>query len=197
MPRDLPLANGRLLVNFDANYDLRDIYWPHIGERNQTRGHVNRTGVWVDGEFAWLDDAEWQRELHYEDDTLVTSVTLTTPAPDHLKCSDTVDFDRDLFVRRVRVTNEPTIRARSASSSITTGTLGERGRQHRLFSPKLKVLVAYKDDCYFLVDGLVGDEDAGLAEGGAAGGAASPVGDWQQRDQRPARHLARRRGRRA
>ncbi len=42
MPRDLPLANGRMLVNFDANYDLRDIYWPHVGERNQTQGHVNR-----------------------------------------------------------------------------------------------------------------------------------------------------------
>ncbi len=31
MPRDLPLANGRMLVNFDANYDLRDIFRPTSG----------------------------------------------------------------------------------------------------------------------------------------------------------------------
>ena len=76
MPRDLPLANGRMLVNFDFNYRVRDVYWPHVGERNQTDGHVNHFGVWVDGEFAWLDDAEWAREMRYEDDTLVTAVTL-------------------------------------------------------------------------------------------------------------------------
>ena len=59
MPRDLPFANGRMLVNFDFNYNVRDVYWPHVGERNQTQGHINHFGVWVDGEFTWLDDAEW------------------------------------------------------------------------------------------------------------------------------------------
>src|SRR5215468_4724902 len=46
MPRDLPLANGRMLVNFDFDYNVRDVYWPHVGERNQTQGHVNHVGVW-------------------------------------------------------------------------------------------------------------------------------------------------------
>ncbi|MBF6590364.1 MAG: glycoside hydrolase family 15 protein, partial [Ktedonobacterales bacterium] len=106
MPRDLPLANDRMLVNFDANYDLRDIYWPHIGERNQTMGHVSRFGVWVDGRFAWLDAPQWQRDLRYEPDTLVTAVTLTHPDLQiSLACTDVVDFDRDLFIRKARVTN--------------------------------------------------------------------------------------------
>src|SRR5215468_12514862 len=52
MPRDLPLANGRMLVNFDFEYNVRDVYWPHVGERNQTLGHVNHFGVWVDGAFV-------------------------------------------------------------------------------------------------------------------------------------------------
>ena len=28
MPRDIPVSNGNLLVNFDANYRIRDIFFP-------------------------------------------------------------------------------------------------------------------------------------------------------------------------
>ena len=102
MPRDLPLANGHLLVNFDASYNLRDIYWPHVGERSHTQGHVNHTGIWVAGQFAWFDAPDWQRELLYEPNTLVTAVTLTHPALNvTISCTDVVDFDRDIFIRKM------------------------------------------------------------------------------------------------
>ncbi len=32
MPSDLPLGNGNLLVNFDKDYNLRDIYYPYVGK---------------------------------------------------------------------------------------------------------------------------------------------------------------------
>src|SRR5213595_1419611 len=86
MPRDLPVGNGRLLLNFDKNYNLRDIYWPHVGQELHTAGDISHTGVWVadnsDGSqksFAWLDAPEWQREMVYEPETLVTKVTLQHP----------------------------------------------------------------------------------------------------------------------
>ena len=63
MPRDLPLGNGSLLVNFDASYQLRDLYWPHVGLENHSNGHVFRFGVWVDGRFRWLDDPGWSRRI--------------------------------------------------------------------------------------------------------------------------------------
>jgi hypothetical protein len=28
MPRNIPVGNGSLLVNFDRTYQLRDLYWP-------------------------------------------------------------------------------------------------------------------------------------------------------------------------
>ena len=31
MPRDLPLGNGDFLVNFDARYQLRDVFYPNVG----------------------------------------------------------------------------------------------------------------------------------------------------------------------
>jgi hypothetical protein len=39
MPRDLPIGNGSLLITFDAQYCLRDLYFPNVGHENNTLGH--------------------------------------------------------------------------------------------------------------------------------------------------------------
>jgi GH15 family glucan-1,4-alpha-glucosidase len=44
MPRDLPLGTSSLLVNFDAHYFLRDLYFPHIGSENHTPANVPAAG---------------------------------------------------------------------------------------------------------------------------------------------------------
>lgn len=158
MPRDLPLGNGHLLVNFDKSYNLRDIYWPHVGQELHTAGDISHTGIWVDGQFAWLDAPEWQRELLYEKETLVTHVTLEHPRLQvRLVCADVVDFDRPILIRRIEVTN-----------------LAEQARNVRLFFhydwhiwndrdantvfyyPQQQVLIAYKQQGYFLQSGQVG-----------------------------------------
>jgi GH15 family glucan-1,4-alpha-glucosidase len=163
MPRDLPLANGHMLVNFDARYNLRDIYWPHIGERNQTEGHVNRTGIWVDGAFAWLDADGWQRTLVYGEDSLVTDVTLTHDALQlTLACTDCVDFDRDILLRRVVVTNHAATQRDIRLFFHHDWHIGEsEGGDTVLYRPDLMSMLAYKDRCYILVNGLIGDEHAG------------------------------------
>ncbi|HLY31837.1 MAG TPA: glycoside hydrolase family 15 protein, partial [Ktedonobacterales bacterium] len=163
MPRDLPLANGHLLVNFDPAYTLRDIYWPHVGEQNQTLGHVNHSGVWVDGAFSWFSADGWERNLRYEPDTLVTAVTLHNTALQlQIDCTDTVDFDRDLFIRRMRVTNQADhpreIRLFFHHDWYLLETEGGNTVYYR---PDLCAIIAYKSSTYLLVDGLVGGDDAG------------------------------------
>src|ERR1700686_2453972 len=107
MPRDLPLGNGSLLLNFDKSYNLRDIYWPHVGQELHTAGDISHTGVWVGGRFAWLDSPDWQREMIYEKETLVTYVTLQHVALQlQLVIRDCVDFNRPLFLRQFTVTNQ-------------------------------------------------------------------------------------------
>ena len=89
MPRDIPVGNGSLLINFDQAYQLRDLYWPHVGQENHTAGHPFRFGVWVDGQFSWVSGDGWSRTLAYESDTLVTRVTLYNPALNlRLACRD-------------------------------------------------------------------------------------------------------------
>ena len=107
MPRDIPVGNGSLLINFDHNYYLRDIYWPHVGQENHTAGHPCRFGVWVDGQFRWLDDEGWQRAMDYVHCTLVTDVALYHPdLALRLVCHDVVDFNENLYLRQIIVRNE-------------------------------------------------------------------------------------------
>ena len=82
VPRDLPLSNGNLLVNFDAFGQLRDVYFPHVGMENHTQGGPCRLGVWAAGAFRWLSDPGWVRDLRYRHGTLVTGVRLFHPAPE-------------------------------------------------------------------------------------------------------------------
>jgi GH15 family glucan-1,4-alpha-glucosidase len=75
MPKDLPVSNGNLLLNFDSDYRIRDVYFPWIGQENHTKGHPFRFGVWVDGRFSWMGP-QWVRDLRYRDNSLVTDVVL-------------------------------------------------------------------------------------------------------------------------
>jgi GH15 family glucan-1,4-alpha-glucosidase len=163
MPRDLPIANGRTLANFDATYNLRDIYWPHIGQQNQTMGHVSHSGVWVDGAFSWFDSADWGRDLRYEPETLMTAVTLTSDKLGlRIECADAVDFDRDIIIRRMRVTNTADHPREVRLFFHHDWHLWENAGSNTVFyRPDHKFLVAYKRHCYMLVDGVVGDELAG------------------------------------
>lgn len=107
MPRDLALGNGRLAVNFDPDYRLRDIYHPHVGQENQTNGMPNRLGVWTEGQFSWVSREEWRIDRRYEPDTLVTDVTLTSERLGiTLRCHDAVLPDRDVLLRQIIVENQ-------------------------------------------------------------------------------------------
>src|SRR6267143_3702974 len=104
MPRDLPLSNGNLLINFDHEYNIRDVYYPHVGQDNQTAGDVSFFGVWCDGKFAWIGDSTWEKRLDYDGDSLVTRVEAHSDSLQlDMVINDTVDFDRDVLLRRVEL----------------------------------------------------------------------------------------------
>lgn len=107
MPRDLPIGNDRMLVNFDEDYVVRDLYYPNVGKENHAGGYPFRFGVFVDGTFSWMGRPNgWRIERRYEPDTLVTQVSCVNEALQlQLDCSDCVDFHETLLVRKVVVKN--------------------------------------------------------------------------------------------
>jgi len=157
MPRDLPIGNGNLLINFDTDYNIRDIYYPYIGKENHAEGCVSRTGIWVDGNFAWLDSPEWQKEMVYESESLVTHVTATNPAIGlTLIFSDLVDFHRDIFFRRVDIANQwDHPREVRLFFHYELRILGREIGDTIYYHPGLRALVMYKEQRYFLAGGQV------------------------------------------
>jgi len=112
--RDIPVGNGQLLVTFDSFYQIRDIYFPHVGQENHTEGFPFRFGVWADGRFSWIFWDEWTRSLKYQAETLVTEVTLINETLGlSISCNDTVASHEQVFLRRVRVQDLSKAKARS------------------------------------------------------------------------------------
>ncbi len=104
--RDIPVGNGSLLINFDEKYHIRDIYFPHVGQENHTEGYPCRFGVWADGDFSWVGDEGWQRELRYVQDSLVTDVKVRNESLGiAIQCNDTVASHDNIFLRKTIVRN--------------------------------------------------------------------------------------------
>ena len=167
MPRDLPLGNGSLLVAFDQNYHIRDLYWPHVGQENHALGHPFRTGVWVDGQFRWFDDGKWQRSLKYQPDTLVSDVRLEHPDLNvALQFTDMVDFHEDLFIRRIEISNLDT-REREIrlffqhDFHIAGNDIGDTA----YYEPERRSIFHYKDTYWFMMNGAVATTEGEVGPG--------------------------------
>ncbi len=154
MPRDIPVGNGDLLITFDRLYRVRDIYFPHVGRWNHTDGHVQRFGVWADGQFAWIEDHGWSRQLRYKPDTLVTEVRLVHERLGlELTCHDAVDYHEPVWFRKA-IVRDLLGRQRDVrlffhfDPSIRGTPVGDTAN----YDPGTTSIVLYKDDVYFLVN---------------------------------------------
>jgi GH15 family glucan-1,4-alpha-glucosidase len=158
MARDIPVGNGSLLITFDADYRIRDIYFPHVGQENHTAGHPCRFGFFVDGQFSWVGPA-WRIGLDYADDTLMTNVHLQQEALAlDVACRDIVDFHENVFLREVRVRNLAD-RARLIKAFFSQDFhLGESELSNTAFyDPQLQAVIHYRGPRYFLINVSIGD----------------------------------------
>ena len=153
--RDIPVGNGQLLVNFDSEYQIRDIYFPHVGQENHTEGFPFRFGVWADGKFSWVFSSDWKRSLKYLPETLVTDVELRNGELGIvLKCNDTVASHENIFLRRIRVSDERRAGDRTLrlflhqDFRIYENKIGDTA----LFDPLTKAIIHYKKHRYFLIN---------------------------------------------
>ncbi len=159
MPRDIPVGNGRLLVTFDNRYQIRDIYFPHVGQENHAGAGPCRFGVYSDipgsrkSALYWTSSDEWTIRQRYLRDTLTTSVSL-----DHgalrlaLYCNDTVDFHRNILVRKIKVKNlaqhERVVRIMHHQDFNMFGTkIGDTA----YYDPELRSIVHYRAKRYLMV----------------------------------------------
>ena len=154
MPRDIPVGNGQLLVNFDDKYRLRDIYYPQVGLHNHTGGNIQRFGIWVDGQFSWIEDDAWTRSLRYKPDSMITEVRLKNQQIGiELLCNDAVDYHSPVFFRKVTIVDlhgKPrNVRVFFHQDiSVNGSPVGDTAN----YDPTTAGLIHYKDDTYFLIN---------------------------------------------
>src|SRR4030095_11686457 len=152
--RDSPVGNGSLLVTFDDKYQIRDIYFPHVGQENHTEGFPFRFGVWTEGKFSWTFSDAWSRSLKYLPETLVTDVLLENRELEvRLECNDTVASHDNIFLRRIRVTNlnkaQREIRVfLHHDFRIYENKVGDTA----YYDPDTGALIHYKKHRYFLIN---------------------------------------------
>jgi len=153
MPKDIPVSNGNLLVNFDFEYQIRDVYYPLVGQENHSKGLPFRFGVWADGIFSWMGP-EWEKDLRYRNDSIVTCVTLTNQKSGiRICCSDAVDMDLDVYLKQIRVEDlkgsERQVKLFFCHDFHLYGNdIGDTA----YYDPRTRSIVHYKANRYFLIN---------------------------------------------
>lgn len=108
MARPVVLGNGSLTVGLDEFGFVHDFYYPYVGLENLTnaRSQPHHIGVWVDGEFSWLSDGDWERTISMQSDVLFSDITVRNERlAVSIKIQDFVDCHYNVFARRLDVTN--------------------------------------------------------------------------------------------
>lgn len=106
MTRHIALGNGSLLVNIDKWLQVRDFYFPHVGEENHLLGHAHRFGVFADGRVSWINEDEWKKEIAYKEHTLVSDCSaVNNNLKIELKINDCVDCNKNIFLKKIIIKN--------------------------------------------------------------------------------------------
>lgn len=164
MPRPIAIGNGEMLLALDSHCNVRDFYYPYVGLFNHLSGAKIRMGIWVDGQFAWLEHPAWTKRMEYIEDTLTTSITCEHPElAIRLTMNDTVFHNRCLYIKRIEVHNlikrPREVRLFfSHDLCIMESDIGDTA----FYYPNACAVVHYKLNHYFLISGI--DSNGGISQ---------------------------------
>lgn len=160
MTRPLVVGNGQILVNFDASLNMRDFYFPYVGQLNHVGGHYCSFGIWSENRFAWCYDSHWEKSLGYRSETLVSEVTARHPGLElELQINDAVHFTDNIYLKRILVKNR-TARQRQVRIFFTHDFSidGSEVADTAVYDPEIGAVYHYKRNRYFLMNGRADGE---------------------------------------
>lgn len=193
MPRDIPIGNGQMLVAFDRKYQLRDLYFPHVGQENHLGGGPCLFGVWGELPKAsqtpndrrrkrlYWSHQGWKIQQGYQPDTLVTDVVMDHPRLDvTMRCSDVVDFHRPLMVRRIEVTQRgPAARELRLFHHHDFFIYGTKVGDTAYFDPQLRCLIHYRRNRYLMASWYADGEPRNDEYATGTAGFRGAEGTWR------------------
>lgn len=161
MARPVMLGNGALTVGLNEQGLVHDFYYPYVGLENLTtsRSVHHKIGIWVDGQFSWVDDETWNITVNFENDALVSSIHMNNDALQiELRLVDFVDSEHNVFCRRINVCNKSdnSREIRTFMHQVFQISRGGRG-DTALYVPEDEYILDYKGRCSLLIYGQTGD----------------------------------------
>ncbi|NCN12073.1 glycoside hydrolase family 15 protein [Candidatus Kaiserbacteria bacterium] len=162
MARAVTIGNGKLLVGLDARGQVRDLYFPYVGEANHVSGasgnFVHRIGVFADGRISWLDDPEWKVTAGLEEGTCIGSLFAENQTLGiTLSSKDAVHNEKDIFLRHFTIHNQKSEKREiklflAQQFRIFESRRGDTG----FFDPRVNAIIHYKGDTTILVNAKSG-----------------------------------------
>lgn len=157
MARPVILGNGALTVGLNEHGLVHDFYYPYVGLDNLTtaRSVHHKIGVWIDDQFSWVDDGNWDISVDFESDALVSNITFTNKHLEvELHFNDFIDNEYDAFCRRITVKNHANHHHDIRVFMHQVFQISRAGRADTaLFVPDEHYLLDYKGYCSLLIYG--------------------------------------------
>ncbi len=150
------LGNGNTLVNLDKHGQVRDFYYPYVGQENHVNGKIHQIGFWVDGQFSWFSWDEWEKTLDYKHETMVSNiVAINRRLGLKITLNDCVHYSRNIFIRKINIENLASKKREvrlfmHQCFEIYESNIGDTVYYH----PSVDAIVHYKGKRYFLINGM-------------------------------------------
>lgn len=163
MARAITLGNGNILVGLDYRGQVRDFYYPYVGQTNHVSGasgsFVHRIGVYIDGVLSWLDDAGWTITIGDDSDSVIGRITaVNTALGVTIVSRDVVHNEHNVFIRHFLVHNDSDDAREIRLFFAQQFRIDESRRgDTALFDPRVQAIIHYKDKDTFLVNAMLND----------------------------------------
>lgn len=160
MARSVTIGNGNLLVGMDMRGQVRDMYFPFVGEANHVSGasgsYVHRIGVYVDEKISWLDDLAWKVTCGFAKDSCVGNLFAdNSDLKISISSEDVVHNEHNIFLRHFTVHNHgDTAREVKLFLAQQFRIFESRRGDTGFFDPRVNAIIHYKADTTILVNAI-------------------------------------------
>lgn len=156
MARSMVLGNGNTLVCLDQFGQVRDFYFPYVGQENHIgQNQTHRIGVFVDNKMHWIDNGEWHIDIGFEKNSMVSKMKAKNEkAKVSIESTDIVYNEKNIFLRKIILFNNDS-KTRNVKIFLNQQfKIGDTNHADTAyFSSTIESIVHYKGRRVFLVGG--------------------------------------------
>lgn len=157
MGRPVILGNGSMTVGLNEQGLVHDFYYPYVGLENLTtaRSVHHKIGVYIDGQFSWVDSGEWDINVDFETDYLASKISMkNSKLQVELNFCDFVDNTHNIFGRIIKVKNTSAKATDVRLFMHQVFQISHAGRADTaLYEPDEHYILDYKGRCCLLIYG--------------------------------------------